>query len=634
MTTLFPGAAPSTGQTPWASATRRMTAPLRAYLLTEAGSAGVLLTAIVVALVWANVDLSSYESVWHTHFAIRLGDREIDQDLRTWVNSGLMTLFFLVIGLEARREFDLGELRDRKRLLLPVAVGLVGMLVPVGIYLLVAGGGGEADAWGIAMSTDTALALGFLALLGRGVSERVGVFLLTAFVVDDVVALLVIAFVYSGPLSTMPIVVALLTYGVLIAALRLGIDQPAAYAVLGIVIWLALLDSGVDPVVSGLAIGLLASAYPPSRDTLEAATSLFRSFREQPTPDLARTATVGLRSTQSPNARLQRFYLPWTGYVIVPLFGLANAGFHIDGAFLSDALLAPVTLGVVAAYVVGKPVAVLAASGAVTAVSRGRVRPPVGWAAVAGAGTIAGTAFTVSLLIASIVFDRPSEAPQLAEAKLGILLAGLLSVALTAGVFWVTGLMAPRRRARALVGRADPLVDLEDAVDPDRDHYRGPRHATVTLVEYGDFECPYCGEAEVVARAQLAEDQDLRYVWRHLPLTDVHPHAQLAAEASEAAGAQGKFWEMHDLLLAHQEDLTPHDLVGYAEQLGLDADRFHDELAHHKHAPRVACDVESADLSNVSGTPTFFVNGRRHYGAYDLVTLRAAVDAARERALT
>jgi protein-disulfide isomerase len=169
-------------------------------------------------------------------------------------------------------------------------------------------------------------------------------------------------------------------------------------------------------------------------------------------------------------------------------------------------------------------------------------------------------------------------------------------------------------------------------VDEDRDHIRGPADATVTVVEYGDFECPYCGKAEPAVRASLLTDADVRFVWRHLPLTDVHPHAQLAAEAAEAAAVQGAFWEMHDLLLSHQENLTGADLMGYAKQLGLDEGRFHEDLKRHEFSARVAQDIDSADLSGVSGTPTFFINGQRHYGAYDADSLTKAVKIARARA--
>jgi protein-disulfide isomerase len=252
----------------------------------------------------------------------------------------------------------------------------------------------------------------------------------------------------------------------------------------------------------------------------------------------------------------------------------------------------------------------------------------VGWAAVAGGGTIAGIGFTVALLVASIAFRGTT----LEDAKIGILTAALVATAVTWLLFRATAKLPPRLRIRALAGGAEPLTDLYLEVDPDRDHTRGPVDAPVTIVEYGDFECPYCGMAEGVIRELLAGFGDLRYVWRHLPLNDVHASAQLAAEASEAAAEQGRFWEMYDLLLAHQDEIRPGDLLAYAEQLGLDIERFTTALHQHTMAARIAEDVDSADLSGVSGTPTFFVNGRRHYGAYDIDTLTTAVRAARARA--
>ncbi|MDQ1725434.1 MAG: hypothetical protein QOG52_2462, partial [Frankiaceae bacterium] len=187
-------------------------------------------------------------------------------------------------------------------------------------------------------------------------------------------------------------------------------------------------------------------------------------------------------------------------------------------------------------------------------------------------------------------------------------------------------------RARQIARTAEDILDLADDVDPSRDHIRGPEDAPVTLLEYGDFECTYCGQAEDAIRELLASfGDDVRYVWRHLPLNDVHPNAQLAAEAAEAAAAQGRFWDMHDILLSHQGELRPRDVRSYAEQLGLDADRVVEELRRREYAPRVSEDVATADESGVSGTPTFFVNGRRHYGAYDIGTLTETVRAARGR---
>jgi Na+/H+ antiporter NhaA len=614
------------GKTLWA---RDRAAPLREFVRTEAASALMLVAGIVVAIIWANVSDASYESFWHTRFYLGVGSAGITQDLRTWLNSGLMTLFFLVVGLETRRELDLGDLRERRRFVLPIITGLLGMAFPVAIYLAFNAGRPGAHGWGVAMSTDTALALGLLALFGREVPDRMRVFVLIVFVVDDLGALLVIAFVYSDKLVFMPLVIAVAAYALMLVAVRFRLQRRSVFVVLGIVVWGALRASGVDPVVAGLAIGLAVPAYTPSRSDLEDATGLVRRFREQPTPELARTARQGLTAALSPNARLQSFYHPWTSFLIVPLFALANAGVVLNGGFLARAYTAPITLGVLIGYVAGKPIAVTFSSWLVTRLSHGKVRPPIGRAAVLGSGTIAGIGFTAALLIATRAFTGQN----LAEAKLGALSAVLVAAGLTWGVLRVTQLLPAERRARLLLGDTRLIQDLIPAVDPERDHIRGPKQALITVIEFGDFECPYCGQAEPVVR-DILTDTTIRYVWRHLPLTDVHPRAQLAAEASEAAAAQGAFWPMHDLLLQHQDALTMMDLRGYAESLGLDADRFGAELERHMYETRVAQDVESADLSGVSGTPTFFINGQRRYGAFDLPTLTEAIRVARERAIT
>jgi protein-disulfide isomerase len=407
-----------------------------------------------------------------------------------------------------------------------------------------------------------------------------------------------------------------------------GVRHGLTYLLMGAATWVALLKSGVDPVVVGLAMGLLTYAYPAARSDLERASDLFISFREQPTPELERSARQGLASAVSLNERLQQIYHPWTSYVIVPLFALANAGITIDAGLLSRAATSPVTLGILFGYLVGKPVGITAASWLLARLSRSRLRPPVGWGALAGGGTIAGVGFTVALLISTLAF----EGDRLEEAKLGILGAVICSFLATCAVATAIRLLSPQRRARALLGTAERVIDLAVPVDPARDHVRGPMNAPVTLVEYADFECPFCGQAEPVVRDLLADFGDLRYVWRHLPLTDVHPSAQLAAEAAEAAAEQGAFWQMHDRLLEHQGALRAPDLKRYADELGLDAERFHRSLRTHAGAGRVAEDRESADLSGVSGTPTFFINGLQHRGAYDIDALSAAVRTARARA--
>jgi Na+/H+ antiporter NhaA len=615
-----------TGRTAWA---RYLETPLREFLRTESGGAAVLLVAAVAALVWVNVDASSYDSLWSTTLSIDLGGSSVALDLRDWVNSGLMTFFFFVVGLEARREFDLGELRERRRVALPLVAGLGGMAAAVAIYLAFNAGRSSAHGWGIAMSTDTAFALGLLALVGPRFPDRLRAFMLTVVVVDDIVALVVIVAVYSGSLRLAPLVVAVLFYGVILVLRSIHLRTGLVYFVLGGGAWVGVLEAGVEPVVVGVAIGVLPFAYPAPRSNLERATERFREFREQPTAELARSAGAELRAATSPNERLQQLFHPWTSYAIVPLFALANAGIAINGGFLGQGFRSPITLGILCGYVVGKPIGIIGSSWLLARLSGGRLRPPVGWAAVAGGGTIAGIGFTVSLLVATLAFDGP----RLQEAKLGILSAALGASVVTWLLFRATALLPHRLRIRALLGAAQPLTDLYIDVDPERDHLRGPVEAPVTVVEYGDFECPYCGQAEPVVRELLRDFGDVRYVWRHLPLNDVHAHAQLAAEAAEAAADQGAFWEMHDLLLDHQDALGPSDLIDYAERLGLDVDRFTKDIREHAGAGRVADDVDSADLSGVSGTPTFFINGRRHYGAYDIVTLSAAVRTAGARAV-
>ncbi|HEU5416957.1 MAG TPA: Na+/H+ antiporter NhaA [Streptosporangiaceae bacterium] len=620
-----PAAGARSGKTAWG---RSLETPLRQFLRTETGSAAILLGATLLALAWANLFPAGYEQAWRTDLSIHLGGRELALTLRGWVNSGLMSFFFLVAGLEARREFDMGELRERRRLGLPVVAGLGGMIVPIAIYLAFNAGHATARGWGIAMSTDTAFALGMLALAGPRLPDRVRTYLLTFAIVDDIVAIAIIAFVYSGSVTWPPLLVGVLFLAAAYLLRRLGLRSGPVYAVLGVAAWVAFHESGIDPIVVGLLVGLLTVAYPASRSALEQATEVFRRFREQPTPELAQTAREGVRTAISPNDRLQQIYHSWTSYVIVPLFALANAGVVISGELLARAFTSPVTLGILIGYVAGKPAGTVAAAWLLEKLSRGRVQPPIGWGAVTGVGTIAGIGFTVALLIASAAFGGAL----LEEAKIGILTAALGSSALTWLVFRVTAMLPRRARARALLGTAETIVDLAVPVDENYDHIRGPEKSPVTVVEYGDFECPYCGEAEPVIRELLAGFGDVRYVWRHLPLTDVHPHAQLAAEGSEAAAKQGGFWAMHDELLAHQGALNRRDLIRYAGDIGLDTERFADDLARRAGLPKIARDVDSADQSGVSGTPTFFINGQRHHGAYDIESLSAAVRSARVRA--
>ena len=609
---------------------RRLATPLREFIATENSSAIALLAATVVALVWANSPWADgYEAFWGTELAITLGGDELSLDLRHWINDGLMALFFFVAGLEIRRELDMGELRERKRVATSVVAAVGGMVVPAALYLLVNAGEPSAGGWGIVMGTDTAFAMGVLALVAGRFTALVRIFLLTVVIIDDIIALTVIALVYTDDLSLWALGVAVGLFAVILVMRSVGVRNGVAYFLVGMLLWLATLASGVHATIAGVAMGVLATAYPPSQSDLQRTGALWRMFREQPTPEFARTASRSMLTTISPNERLQYLFHPWVSYVIVPLFALANAGVLINREALSEALASPITLGVILGLVVGKPVGIIGFTWLATRNWLGRLPQTVPWPALIGAGVVAGIGFTVSLLIADLSFVGTD----LENAKLGILAASVLASLLAWIAFKPLARVPVSVSDREHARRAEEPVDLSDPVDPEVDHVRGPGDARVTLVEYGDFQCPYCGRAESVTRELLRTfGEEVAFVFRHLPLVDVHESAELAAEAAEAAGAQGMFWEMHDLLLDNQGELDFDDLIGYATRLGLDVDRFTQDLMSRRHSMRVARDIESADESGVAGTPTFFINGRRHYGAYDVASLTEAFRLEAQRA--
>ena len=355
-----PSPASWTEQTPRLS---RLTGTVREFISTQNSSAVVLLGATVAALVWANSPWSSsYETVWDTTLAIRVGGSELALDFRHWVNDGLMAFFFFVAGLEIRREFDLGELRERRRVATPVLAALGGMVAPALIYLAFNAGESTARGWGIAMGTDTAFALGVLALVGGRWAPSIRAFLLTLVIVDDVAALTVVALAYTKELSGEALLVALALFGVVLIMRRAGVRHGVAYFLVAFGLWIAMIASGVHATIAGIALGVLGTAQPPARRDLERAGALWRLFREEPTPEYARSASRGVALAISPNERLQHLFTPWTSYVIVPIFALANAGVELNGDVLRHASTSPVTLGIIVGLVGGKLVGITAAT--------------------------------------------------------------------------------------------------------------------------------------------------------------------------------------------------------------------------------------------------------------------------------
>jgi len=613
---------PSThaGQTALQRGERRV----QEFLRTESGSASLLLAATLIALVWANSPFSgAYEDLWGAELSVDVAGAEIREDLRHWVNDGLMVFFFFVVGLEIRRELAMGELTDRARAAVPAVAALGGMLVPAALYLALNAGGAGARGWGIVMATDIAFVLGLLAIIGPRFPGPLRVFLLTLAIVDDIGAIAVIALFYSDGIDPVALGAAVVLAPLVFVVNRVRIWRGPAYFLAGLALWIAMHESGVHPTIAGVILGVATAVHPPQRGAVERAARIGRSFRQAPSPGLARATSLSIADSVSPNERLQTLLHPWTSYVIVPIFALANAGVVLDGESLSNAATSPIALGIVLGLVGGKLLGVTAATALAVRSGRGRLPEGLGPVRITGGAALAGIGFTVSLFVSDLAF---TEEAIKAEAKVGVLAASLLAAALATAIFRLAG----RRGEGGAPARPDRL---SRPVDPAIDHVRGDPGAPLTLVEYGDYECPFCGRAtDVVDDLFERFGDDLRYVYRHVPNEDAHPGAWFAAEAAEAAGAQGRFWEMHERLFDAQEDLGLDRVIDEAQELGLDLDRFVDDLQERAHAEHVRLDAQSGAASGVTGTPTFFVGGERHAGSWDSETLGQALEARRAAA--
>jgi len=576
-------------------------------------SAALLLVGAFAALVWANAR-AGYPEFWATPIGVQIGSAELMLTVHSLVNDGLMAVFFFTVGLEVKREVAIGELSRRSRAMVPAAAAVGGLVVPALVFLLVAGRSGQAHAWGVVISTDTAFLLGALALVGPKHPARLRLFLLTMAVVDDVGALAAIALFYSDDLHWLPLAATAVALGLVALVRYLPTGRGPAYATLAVLVWLGLHEGGVHPTLAGVAMALLIPVHAPRRRQVEAAYALTRQFRQSPNPRFAAAARRELRESISVNERLQASFEPFVAYVVLPVFALANAGVRLDGPALSAAWRSPLMWGVLAGLVVGKLAGITGAAWLVQRSGRGRLAPGMTSGRVAGGAALSGIGFTISLLIVDIALDDEDAAT---AARLGVLLATAASVALGWLVFRVADRLAPP----VPVGK----VLLRD-FDPVRDHYRGRPDAPLVVVEYGDFECPFCSRATgSVDEVQDRLGDEVVWVWRHLPLTRVHPHAVDAARAAEAAAMQGRFFEYGRGLFAHQDSLEREDLLAAAEDLALDVGRFLEDLDGTETERRVQDDADDADLMDLMSTPTFFVNGRRHIGPYDAESLVAAL---------
>jgi Na+:H+ antiporter, NhaA family len=400
----------------------RFARPIARFLQVEAAGGLLLVAAAVVALVWANSPWQdSYHTLWSTPIQLRIGSFDFSEDLGHFVNDGLMAIFFFVVGLEIKREFVAGELRDRRAAAIPVIAALGGMIVPACIYAVINVGQPGQGGWGIPMATDIAFAVGALALLGPRVPPALKVFLLTLAIVDDIGAIAVIAVFYSDGIRPAYLVAAVLLVVVVVALRRLGVNYPPVYVALALVLWAVIYQSGVHATIAGVILGLLTPARPVQRRPDPGAIGRYLG-QDDIGPRQARDASRAVTQTVSKCERLEDLLHPWTSFVIVPLFALANAGITIDGSSLTNPSAAFV--GVVAGLLVGKPLGVMAASWIAVRLHLGQLPQGVSWTQMVGAAILAGIGFTVSLFIADLAFS--SEALQ-ADAKLAILVASVVA---------------------------------------------------------------------------------------------------------------------------------------------------------------------------------------------------------------
>ncbi|MGI8773693.1 MAG: Na+/H+ antiporter NhaA [Actinomycetota bacterium] len=419
---------------------RLLAGPVRRFLQTEIAGGIALLVFTVIALIWANSPWGdSYESLWHTEVGFTVGTFELSESLQHWVNDGLMTLFFFVVGLEIKRELVRGELNEVRKAALPIAAAAGGMIVPALIFFALNAGTGASSGWGVPMATDIAFAVGVLALVAPNAPTNLKIFLLSLAVVDDIGAILVIAIFYSTGVQASFLLGAFALLGVVVVLRRMQVWWMPVYVVIGVGLWYMLLESGVHATLAGVAMGLFAPVTPLDlrhrrRVPLfedEEHEDFALGLTELP-PQEAMAVKARIDASTSVAERLEFKLHPWTSYVIVPLFALANAGVVLKFDTLGTAFTSRVTLGVIFGLVVGKIIGVLSFTYGALKLGVGVL--PVGMTRrdLFGVSALAGIGFTVALFITSLAFEDPVFQD---EAKVGILVASLLATLLGASIF-------------------------------------------------------------------------------------------------------------------------------------------------------------------------------------------------------
>jgi Na+/H+ antiporter NhaA len=567
-----------------------------------------LLVATVAALVWANFGRYGYDGLWHTEVGLVAGPLQLSLPLFEWVNEALMAVFFFAIGLEVRREFAVGDLRDREQAVLPVVSALGGLVLPAVVYVLINVGSEAVSGWGVVISTDTAFALGALALVGPKNAPRLRVFLLTVVVVDDIGALLVIAGVYTDHLNLAALASAAAALAGIWLLRRYRVWRVTPYLVVGVVAWVAVLESGVHATLAGVLVALLIPVYPPRERDVAGATAFAHLYQQAPEARSARYARMSLAHAVPLNQRLSDLLKPYVDYLVVPVFAFANAGVSLSGEGLRDAVNSPVTWGVVLGLVVGKLAGITGAAQLVVHFVPASRVPGLDWPRIAGIGALSGMGFTISLLVADLAFDDLQTRD---DARTGVLIASLLAFVLAVLVFRLGERVKPLPTPAGL--------ELQRPVRPGRDHLRGNVDAPTTVVVYTAVDDTYRNRTAVLltdVRKRLGDG--VCVVFRHHTYDD---DTATAALSLEAAASQRCFWPMHDALVTHRGDLDEQSLTDLAGRTGLDARRFLHDVTAGAGLARIEDDDIDAAAAGLPTTPVLYLNGSRFEGTPNSLNL-------------
>ncbi|MBP3089089.1 Na+/H+ antiporter NhaA [Corynebacterium sp. sy017] len=567
----------------------------------ETYAAAALVIATFIALIWANIG-TGYEEFWHTHAGLSLGNFELRLTLHEWVDEGLMAFFFFMVGLDVKRELVIGELRLPGRALLPAAAAIGGLIAPAVLFYALTSSSTVSSAWGTVISTDTAFALGLLALIGPRNAPRLRLFLLGFAVIDDIGALAVIGFCYTDQLNFLALgIAALLLVGIWVLQ-RIGVWRLFPYMVFALGTWYAVFSSGVHATLAGVLIALLLPVRVINRHDLEATHEIYHLFRQAPTPTTAQTVRESMVYLIPLNQRLSAALPFYVNYLVVPLFALANAGVIITSDTLSQATQSLLTWGIIIGLVVGKLLGITLSSALVLRFVPSARLPGLDLPRIAGIGALSGMGFTISLLVAGLALDDPH---QQSQARMGVLGASLLAVIVAILIFRLGDRYAP-----LAAPKGETLVR---PIDPEHDHIYGAADAQVSVVQYTSMTYGYRTRMTETLREtyDLADDNRINVVYRH---HIENPEDLLPALALEAASHQHKFFAMHDALVQAEGELDEKTIYAIAADIGLNVETFRQRISRGEDMARIEDDNLDVEHIESDGDSIVYVNGQRISG--------------------